>query len=109
MDSATTSPGAHVDAERLGVDAQRHEADRQHDHQRFREYAQELAHRGRDRLRLVLYLRQLDAGGQVGAQRVAGNGQVLAQLDDVAALGHGDAQPMTSWPFWRMRGEGGSS
>ncbi len=53
----------------------------------------ELAHGVLHRLRLILHLLHLDADRQLRADALHRGAQVLAELDDVAALGHRDAQP----------------
>ncbi len=92
MAMATTRPGQTIQAPGPGVQAQTQEADGQdHEHglhQHLDELPDGRGHGGR----LVLDLRQLDADGQFVAQTLGGFGQALAQGDDVAALGHGDAQ-----------------
>ena len=70
------------------MQAQRDETDGQHHGHGFDQHADKFAHRARHRSRLVLHMRQRDAGRQLAAEGGSTLAQRLAQRDDVAALGH---------------------
>ena len=74
------------------MQAQADKAHRQHNHHRLDQHTDELAHRRRHRLGLVLHLHQRDACGQRFGNGVSQGSQRLAQPDDVAAFGHRHAQ-----------------
>ena len=74
-----------------GPQAEREEAHREHDEHRFGQRAHELVHRALHRLRLARHLRELQADRQVAPQALDLAVEVRAELDDVAALRHRDA------------------
>ena len=81
-----------VDAQRLGVQAQGDEADRQHDHHRLDQHLDEFIHRASHSPGLILNLLQLNTGRQLGANARGRCLQGLAHGHDVAPLGHGHTQ-----------------
>jgi len=95
-----------VQAQGFGVQPQAEEADDQHHHHGLDQHLDELAHRGGNRLGLVLDLRQLDAHGQFTADALGGGFQRLAQGNDVAPLGHGHAQCNDLLPLVAHLGRG---
>ncbi len=88
-------PRAHVDVPAEApalVQPERDDAHGQHDGHRLDQHADEFVHRTGHRHRLVLHLRELHAEGQALVDLRGRDLQRLAQRNDVAALGHGDAQ-----------------
>jgi len=74
------------------METERQKAHGQHDHDRLDQHLHKLAHRLRDRTRLVLHLTQGQASRQGGLHLRCRLLERLAQRNDVTALGHADAQ-----------------
>ncbi len=74
------------------MQAERQEAHRQHDQHGLDQHLDELVDRGRHGRGLVLHLHEFHARGQRAFDARRGALQGFAERDDVAALGHGDAQ-----------------
>jgi len=68
--------------------AEREEADQQHDHHRLGQRAHELADRTADRSRLVGHLVQVEADRQGGSNPGGGGFEIMPERDDVAAGTH---------------------
>jgi len=73
------------------VQTQADKADDQHDHHSLDQHADKLVHRTGNRLGLVLHVHQAHAGGQLRVDAGHGGVQGLAQRNDVAPLGHRNA------------------
>ncbi len=75
-----------------GAPTQRQEADQQHDAEGCEEAALELAHVLADDLGLVVDAGEVDAEGKLRLDLVQAGGDALAEVEDVAAVRHGDGE-----------------